>query len=97
LPTSVSGHPQPERLRLRTGSLEWRLVEGEVVAVDLERSEYLLVNRTGAALWRLLAEGSSPGELAADLVERYGLAPRRAEADVEVFVAALAQRGLLEP
>lgn len=86
----------PETVRLRQGALEWRLVEGEVVVLDLERSEYLVVNRCGTTLWNLLAEGASRAEMADEIVERYGLAPARARADVETFLAALAARRLLE-
>jgi hypothetical protein len=86
----------PETLRLRPGALEWRLVEGEIVVLDLNRSEYLIVNRTGTTLWHLLAEGASPADMVTHVVETYGLDPMRARADVETFLAALSARQLLE-
>lgn len=86
----------PETVRLRRRSLEWRLVEGEVVVLDLERSEYLVVNRCGTMLWHLLAEGASRADMAGHIVERYGIDPTRARADVETFLAALTARRLLE-
>lgn len=85
-----------EVLRLRHNALEWRLVEGEIVALDLERSEYLLVNRTGAVLWPLLVAGASPAEMVDRLVERYGLDEALVRADIDAFVAGLAARQLLE-
>lgn len=85
-----------EVLRLRHNALEWRLVEGEIVALDLERSEYLLVNRTGAVLWPLLVAGASPAEMVDRLVERYGLDEALVRADIDAFVAVLAARQLLE-
>ena len=91
----VQGRP-PSRPRLRSDALEWRQTGDEVVVLDLARSEYLLVNHSGAQLWGLLADGASVGEMAARLVERYGLGLGEAEADVELFLAALDQRRLLE-
>jgi hypothetical protein len=83
-------------LRLRPDALEWRLVDGEVVALDLERSEYLLVNRTGAVLWQLLAAGASPADLVDRLVETYRLDEALVRADIDAFLAGLASRQLLE-
>lgn len=83
-------------VRLRHDALEWRLVEGEIVALDLERSEYLLVNRTGAVLWQLLVAGASPPEMVDRLVETYRLDETQARADIEAFLAGLAARQLLE-
>ncbi|HEX7277079.1 MAG TPA: PqqD family protein [Acidimicrobiales bacterium] len=89
-------NPDEARLRLRSRSVAWRVTGAQVVAVDLERSEYLLVNRSGAELWRLLATGASVGELRDLLVVRYGVGVATAEADVKRFVASLDARRLLE-
>jgi hypothetical protein len=86
----------PETVRLRPAALEWRMVEGEVVALDVARSEYVLINRSGTALWDLLAEGSTPARLVERLVDRYGLPPEAAAADVDAFLGVLADRQLLE-
>ena len=83
-------------VRLRTGSVEWREVEGEVVAVDLRTSEYLAINRTGAALWPRLVAGATPAALAECLVADFDVEPSVADRDVGEFLAALQQRGLLE-
>ena len=84
-------------VRLRREQLEWREVEGEIVALDAGASEYLAVNATGATLWPLLAEGATREQLAARLVEAFGVDLERAAADVEVFLDSLETRGLLEP
>lgn len=82
-------------LRLRDGAIEWREVEGEIVALDLDRSEYIAVNRAGTAIWALLAEGAQRGELAAQLVAEYGIDEASAGRDVDAFVDSLSERGLL--
>ncbi len=87
--------PRDRLVRLRGGSMEWRLVEGEVVLLDVERAEFLAVNRTGAALWELLVGGASREQLTDALVERYGVDAVGAASDVDRFLAALAERQLL--
>jgi coenzyme PQQ synthesis protein D (PqqD) len=83
-------------LRIRRDALEWREVEGEVVALDLRGSEYLAVNRSGALLWRELTRGATRDQLAALLQERFGLDAAAARSDVEAFIDVLSSRDLLE-
>ncbi|MDA8366457.1 MAG: PqqD family protein [Actinomycetota bacterium] len=83
-------------MRIRQESLLWRKVDDEGVVLDLEASLYLRANRSAAELWELLAEDRTEAELAAFLHERYGIAPARAESDVQAFVAALRARGVLD-
>jgi hypothetical protein len=83
-------------IRLRTGDLEWRDVEGGIVAVDLEASVYLAVNRTGSLLWPMLADGARREDLIARLASEFHLDEEAAARDVDTFLAALANQGLLE-
>jgi Coenzyme PQQ synthesis protein D (PqqD) len=82
-------------LRLRPEALSWREVGGELVAVDTQTSTYLAANPTGLLLWRALADGTTEEQLAAGLVERFGIEPDRAAADVARFVESVRARGLL--
>jgi hypothetical protein len=83
--------------KLRDGDLDWREVEGEVVALDNRRGVYLSVNATGTALWPLLVEGAPHDALVARLQETFGIDAERAGADVDAFVGDLAGRDLLDP
>lgn len=93
-PPSTRDEP---RLRLRSQQLEWREVEGEVVALDLRQLRYLGVNRSGAVLWPALVEGATRAELVELLVARFDVDPRQAAADIDAFLSVLADRQLLEP
>ncbi len=84
-------------LRLRRQGLDWREVDGEVVALDLETARYVATNRTGALLWDELADGATREALVASLASRWNLDEARAAADVDAFLALLRDRGLLEP
>lgn len=83
-----------QRLQLRGERVEWRVVEGEIVALTTDSDRYLGANRTGALLWAALADGSDRSQLAA-LLRDAGATPEAAESDVESFLEALRTRGLL--
>jgi hypothetical protein len=91
----VTTHRHHPILRLVDDGLDWRAVEGEVLALDLGSAEYLSVNRSGAVLWSALASGISRDELVARLMERFGIDAARAQADVGQFLDQLQARGLL--
>jgi hypothetical protein len=82
-------------LKLTREALEWREVDGEVVALDVNAAEYLAANRAGAVLWRALAEGCSRDDLVAALVRKFRVDDDTAGRDADRFVASLRARGLL--
>ena len=83
-------------LRLKTGSLAWRHVEDEVIAVDLRSSTYLSAAGSGALLWEALAGGTTRDLLVDLLTGEFGVERDRAAADVDAFIADLADRELLD-
>jgi hypothetical protein len=83
------------QLRLRTSDLEWREIEDEVIAVDVQTSTYLSANSSGMLLWRELARGTTRAALVDRLVEVYGIEGERAAADVDRFLEDLVSHGLL--
>jgi len=85
-----------ETLRLRADRVDWRVVEGEVVALDVTTSDYLAVTGAGTVIWEGLAEGVRRDELVDRVVARYEVDPATAAADVDAFVAGLDARGLVE-
>ena len=85
-----------EELRVRADAVEWRQVEGEIVALDLRRSLYLAINPSGAALWPALVEGASREELVDRLCSECGIDRAAAEPDVDSFLAELARHDLLD-
>jgi hypothetical protein len=85
-----------DKVRLRSGALEWREVEGEIVALDLRSSMYLGVNRTGALLWPTLAEGATREVLLERLTNAHEIDAATAARDLEEFLEALRRRDLLE-
>jgi hypothetical protein len=99
---ATSGDDAVERasessVRLRRGAVEWREIDGEIVALEVESSTYIAANRSGGILWQRLTEGTTQDELVGELTTRYEVEPEQARTDVAGFLAALTARGLLEP
>ena len=84
-----------EKLKLRPNGLNWREIEGEVVVLDLEGSNYVTLNPTGSMLWWMLDLGATREELAARLVEEFGIDGAVAAKDVAGFLASCHQQRLL--
>lgn len=82
-------------LRLDTQACDWRLVDGEVVGLDLRAEEYFSVSGSAVPLWELLVAGTDEAALVHELRSRYALEPERAAVDVRAFLDALRGRGLL--
>lgn len=83
------------RLQLRSDAVAWRVVDEEIVALDLARSVYLGVNASGAALWPALVAGATRPELEAILVGRFDITPDQAVADVGAFLDGLQEHDLI--
>jgi len=77
--------------------IEWRLVDGEVVALDLRNSTYFSTNETGAVIWEALAEdgGCTAAALVGRVVEVFGVDEPTAATDVDRFLAELETRDLI--
>jgi hypothetical protein len=83
-------------LRLQKQQLEWREVDGEVIALERKQSAYLAANQSGTVLWRALADGTSEVEMVRLLMSQYDIDADTARTDVDGFVSNLDQMGLLE-
>ena len=76
-------------------AVEWRLVEGEIMALDVARREYFAVNGSGTVLWTLLVSSTTEQRLVEELCRTYALPAEAAAADVAGFLAQLRDRRLL--
>lgn len=82
-------------LRLREADLSWRQVGDEIIVLDLRSNAYLSINQSGTTLWQMLVDGSDPIAMTTRLVSNFDLDEGRARADVDAFIAMLAERDLL--
>jgi Coenzyme PQQ synthesis protein D (PqqD) len=84
-----------EALTLKPDAVQWREIEGEIVALDTDAGVYFAGNRSAAVLWPMLARGCTRGELVDRLVEAFAIDRSHAGTDVDEFVDQLRARGLL--
>ena len=84
-----------ETLRIRGEGLEWRDTGGEVVILDVASSTYFALNPVGAAVWPLLSEGATRGQLLEAILARFDVDEATASRDLDAFLASLRERGLL--
>jgi hypothetical protein len=70
-------------------------LDGEAIVLDLHSSTYFRANRTGTVILKALVEGCDRAGLVTRVAEAYDLAEGEVAADVDAFVARLAERGLL--
>lgn len=74
----------------------WRQLDDQVLVLDVPRSRYLRLNRSGSVLWQALTTPRTTADLVDVLVRTYDLDDQRARADVAAFLSALSERGLLQ-
>jgi hypothetical protein len=65
------------------------------VLVQLDTNQVYSLNRTGARLWELLNEGSSPGEAYEQLLEEFDVPPDELHAEVHAFLELLLREQLV--
>jgi coenzyme PQQ synthesis protein D (PqqD) len=83
-------------IKLVSDRLEWREIDGEIVALDTEASKYLAGNHTAGALWPRLAAGATRDELLEALLARFDVDAETASRDLDTFLRSLEERGLIE-
>lgn len=75
--------------------ISWTPVEGELALFDTRDGSYHALNASAAEIWRGLAAGTPPADLAARLAARYGAPEDEVVSGVASFVEDALARGLL--
>jgi hypothetical protein len=73
-----------------------RLDDGSAVVLHLDTAQYHGVNEVGAVIWELTEPEPTFEDLVSAVRERVEDAPADLEAEVEAFVYALNERGLID-
>lgn len=68
---------------------------GGGVLLHLDSGQYHAVNETGSAIWELLDGHRTVGEVAEELSARVSDPPSEVDRDVELFLTAMRERGLV--
>ena len=80
---------------VRTQEILESEVDGEVIALDVDRGQCYGMNAPASAIWHLLRTPSSPVEISRLLCEGYEIEPLECERAVIAFVTSLHAEGLV--
>jgi len=72
-------------------------VNGEIVALHIDKGQCYGMNNVASRIWQLLAEPTSPEQICARLAEEYEVDPGTCRADVDALLAELKAEGLIKP
>ena len=70
-------------------------LDGEVIMIGLEQSNYYGLGSVGSRIWELLEQPPTMGELLARLQEEYSIDQETCEKDTLVFLDDLLDHGLI--
>ena len=87
---------------IKRGEIAFRVIAGEGVLVPIKGGvgdlhSIFRMNEVGAAIWGLIGPERTIAKIAGRICEEFEVAPDQARRDVAVFVAALLDKGLIEP
>jgi hypothetical protein len=83
------------RYILRKEAIAWQSLDTEAVLVQLEREEVHVANPTAVLIIDALHTGATVTELVARVTRDYDVEPEQATSDVEAFLRAALEAGLL--
>ncbi len=84
-----------DRYELNTPPIVAELVEGEVIAIDLDRGSYYSLEKETAAVWTALVSGRTGGEILAALAS--AAEAERLTGELQGFLDALLAEKLIRP
>jgi len=73
------------------------VVDGEVVAINLDTGSYYNISGAGTDVWRAVEQAASAQEVAARLAHRFGVRVDEIVASVTTFMEELLTEGLIRP
>jgi predicted Rdx family selenoprotein len=85
------------RYRVNTPGVILETFADEVVIVNLESGNYFSIDKTGAEIWALLAEGASLPEIVSQLGRRYAAPQADIERALQAWMEQLLAEALLVP
>lgn len=90
--------PESEnRLRANDAECAAKVLDGEAVIINLLNGTYYSLDKAGAVVWELAADGGTIAEIVGGLTARYEVDAPRARSDVERLVGELVTERLLVP
>jgi len=80
---------------VRNDSIPTGEVDGEMVALDLEKGSCFGMDRIGSAIWEMTAQPLTVGQIADALTAKFEVSREQCLSDIASFVGDLLAEGLL--
>lgn len=91
----MSEHDQPRIIRC--DDLLEADVNGEIVALHVEKGQCYGMNAVASRVWSLLAEPTSPDRICAQLLDEFDVDAETCRAEVDALLSDLKSEGLIRP
>ena len=85
----------PETILQRKSELLFNEIDGEVVMLSIENSEYYGMDKVGSRIWELLEQPVSFKVLVAKLMEEYEVSKQQCAEDTLAFLKKLTDKNLV--
>lgn len=74
-----------------------RVLDGELVMLDLKSGTYFGMNEVGARIWEILTAGENIASAVETLTSEFAVDPSTVREDIESLLVQLAERDLIKP
>lgn len=75
----------------------WKEIDGKVIVLHISSADFLELNGSAGAIWKLIAEGNDADAIVNTMAEIYNVSRKQLTRDVGKFIARMAAKGLLRP
>ena len=79
----------------RREDVPYKEVEGELLLLNLKDGNYFGLNKTGAAIWKMLDGTKQFDDIAHALSRKFKISLKKATQDTEIFLKELKRYGLI--
>jgi hypothetical protein len=85
-----------ENIFTRSTDVDWTVLDGEAVLINLENGFYYTLNRVGTVIWELFTGDQTLEAICSALCERFDVTADVARKDLLALVTKLHHEGLIE-
>ncbi|MDD5431735.1 MAG: PqqD family protein [Candidatus Omnitrophica bacterium] len=85
----------PVQYKIKTEDVSYKLVENEVIVLNLKTGEYYTLDETGSFVWLLLEQKTSIDEIAGKLSKKYGIDKKVAFSDTKLLLKNFMKENLI--
>ncbi|MDP3143558.1 MAG: PqqD family protein [Candidatus Omnitrophota bacterium] len=76
--------------------LAWRVIDGEVVILNLDSGYYYRLDPVGTQIWQMLEKKKRQGEIIKNLAKQYSQPESRIQKDFDSLVKDFKKEGLIK-